>query len=74
MKIFSSIGIAFLKEYGDYRPDYCQTEQEAREKILTLDKNTSAYPVYFFPTNTSGEKKFEEFYVEGEDVDMKTFK
>ena len=31
------------------------------------------YPVYFFPTDTSGEKKYEEFFVPGEDVDMRTF-
>ena len=73
MKTFSSIGENFLKEYGDYEPEYCKTEQEAREKVLELSNDASKYPVYFFPTDTSGEKKFEEFFVPGEDVDMTTF-
>ncbi len=73
MKTFSSIGVAFLKEYGDYEPEYCDTEQDARTKTLALSNEADKYPVYFFPTDTSGEKKFEEFFVEGEDVDMDTF-
>ena len=32
MKTFSSIGISFLKEFGNYEPEFCATEQEAREK------------------------------------------
>lgn len=73
MKTFSGIGVDFLKAYGDYQPDYCDTEQEAKEKVLALSKDSDKYPVCFFPTGTSGEKKYEEFFVEGEDVDMKTF-
>ena len=73
MKTFSSIGVDFLKAYGNYEPDYSATEQEAREKALALSDEADKYPVYFFPTDTSGEKKFEEFFVEGEDVDMDTF-
>lgn len=73
MKTFSSIGVNFLKEYGNYEPEYCETEQEARERALALSDDAAEYPVYFFPTDTSGEKKFEEFFVPGEDVDMATF-
>jgi FlaA1/EpsC-like NDP-sugar epimerase len=73
MKTFSNIGISFLKEFGNYEPEYCKTEQEAREKILNLFLDADKYPVYFFPTDTSGEKKYEEFFVPGEDVDMETF-
>ncbi len=73
MKTFSSIGENFLKEFGDYEPEYCETEQKAREKVLNLSIDADKYPVYFFPTDTSGEKKYEEFFVPGEDVDMATF-
>jgi len=73
MKTFSSIGVNFLKEFGNYEVEYCKTEQEAREKTLNLSIDADKYPVYFFPTDTSGEKKYEEFFVPGEDVDMETF-
>jgi hypothetical protein len=73
MKTFSSIGEDFLREFGSYEPEYCKTEKEAREKTLSLSIDADKYPVYFFPTDTSGEKKYEEFFVPGEDVDMKTF-
>lgn len=73
MKTFSNIGEDFLREFGGYTPNYCETEQEAKEKVLNLSDNEDKYPVYFFSTDTSGEKKFEEFFVPGEDVDMSTF-
>jgi FlaA1/EpsC-like NDP-sugar epimerase len=31
------------------------------------------YPVYFFQSDTSGEKAYEEFYTQGEDVDLETY-
>ena len=73
MKTFSNIGEDFLREFGGYTPNYCKTEREAKEKVLNLSDNEDKYPVYFFSTDTSGEKKFEEFFVPGEDVDMSTF-
>jgi hypothetical protein len=41
-------------------PFICKSEDEAIEKSLNLDGKT--YPVYFFESNTSGEKPYEEFY------------
>lgn len=73
MKTFSNIAIAFLKAFGNYEPDYCSTEAEAREKALALTDEEDKYPVFFFSSDTSGEKQFEEFFVQGEDVDMTTF-
>jgi len=69
---FSKIGERFLKTLG-FTPDYCKSEEEARTKALALDKNSTTYPVYFFDSNTSGEKSFEEFYTEKEDIDLATF-
>ena len=72
MKTFSSIAEELLKDLG-YKPSYCETEDQAREEALNLGANSDTYPVLFFKTDTSGEKKYEEFFTEGEDVDMTTF-
>ncbi|MDX1940154.1 MAG: polysaccharide biosynthesis protein [Saprospiraceae bacterium] len=84
MKTFSDIGTALLRELG-YEPDFCKTEQEARERSKQLaDASwqplasdfrlpTSLYPVYYFESDTSGEKPFEEFYTETEIVDQQRF-
>lgn len=73
MKTFSEIGIRFLKAYGNYEPDYYLEEELARNKAKNLTPNSPTYPVCFKPTGTSGEKPYEEFYVQGEDVDLTTF-
>ena len=69
---FSKIGERFLNALG-YTPEYCQSESEAREKALALNQDSTTYPVYFFDSDTSGEKSFEEFYTQGEDIDLETF-
>jgi FlaA1/EpsC-like NDP-sugar epimerase len=72
MKPFTMIVDALLAEYG-MRSDICKTEEEARQKALLLNKNSTTYPVYYFSSDTSGEKAYEEFYTEQESLDMKTF-
>ena len=72
MKTFSSIAEELLEDLG-YKPSYCETEDQARKEALNLGANSDTYPVLFFKTDTSGEKKYEEFFTEGEDVDMTTF-
>lgn len=37
------------------------------------DFRTSSWPIYFFESDTSGEKTFEEFYTPGEVLDLDTF-
>lgn len=37
------------------------------------DFRTAFWPVYFFESDTSGEKAYEEFYVPGEELDMARF-
>jgi hypothetical protein len=61
-----------LKELG-FEADICATEDEAREKATQLKANSSTYPVYFFESNTSGEKSFEEFYTDDEQLDVDSF-
>ncbi|GJM33479.1 MAG: nucleoside-diphosphate sugar epimerase [Saprospiraceae bacterium] len=72
MMTFSTIADNLLRELG-YTPDYCQSEQEARQKAATIGSQTNAYPVYYFASDTSGEKLFEEFFTEEEVVDMERF-
>ena len=54
-------------------PDPCATEAEAREKCQRLTSPPTRWPVYFFESDTSGEKTFEEFFVPGETLDLDTF-
>jgi FlaA1/EpsC-like NDP-sugar epimerase len=72
MMTFSSIAENFLNELG-LEPDYCDTDFEAREKTSRWNSENKKYPVYFFKTDTSGEKSFEEFYSINDKIDMDTF-
>ena len=72
MKTFSSITYDFLNEYG-LETDACNSEDEAREKANQLTENSNTYPVFFFKTDTSGEKSFEEFYTERDQVSLDRF-
>ena len=49
----------------------CQSEEEAKSLLINNSKN-SPYPVYFFKSDTSGEKLYEEFYSELDKVDFST--
>jgi FlaA1/EpsC-like NDP-sugar epimerase len=62
---FADIAKLFLNQLG-FEADICSSESEAREKAITLKSNR--YPVYFFASETSGEKLYEEFFTEEEDV------
>ncbi len=57
----------------DYGIDYCGSADGAVEKGRAWAEGTP-YPVYFSNADTSGEKMYEEFYVEGESLDMDRFK
>ena len=61
---FKEIALDFLKDNG-FEPELVLSEHEA--KNFDLDKYPTKYPVYFFKTDTSGEKTYEEFYTEDED-------
>lgn len=65
LKTFTSIAEDLLAHLG-YEADYSDSEKEAKEKSKNLNHALKKYPVYFFESNTSGEKSFEEFYTEEE--------
>ena len=72
MMTFSSIADKFLAELG-YTPEYCQSEEEARQTAAAMAEDSKSYPVYYFKSDTTGEKSFEEFYVPGEHLNMERF-
>ena len=68
---FSEIAKSYLKERG-YKPYECQSEKEARDKAEDLIAK-KCWPCYFFTSDTTGEKDFEEFFTDKEDLDMNRF-
>ncbi len=68
---FADIAIRYLKKMG-YEPYICQSEDEARELVKILPKS-QRWPCYFFNSDTTGEKDFEEFYTDRESLDMQRF-
>tara|TARA_B100002019_G_scaffold217310_1_gene190010 strand:+ start:18473 stop:19648 length:1176 start_codon:yes stop_codon:yes gene_type:complete len=68
---FTEIAINFLEGEG-YEPFLCETEEEARKRCKELIKK-SKWPCYFFSSDTTGEKPYEEFYTEKEKLDLNRF-
>jgi FlaA1/EpsC-like NDP-sugar epimerase len=69
---FAEIAVKYLKDLG-YEAYECESEEEARELVKTLPEQ-GKWPVYFFKSDTTGEKDFEEFFTENEILDMNRFK
>jgi len=85
---FDQIALDLLRELG-YTPDICQSEEEAKHKAQLLQNASSSprplvslspsplvpksYPIYFFGSDTDGEKSFEEFFTETEVLDNNSF-
>jgi len=68
---FSEIAMRYLASRG-YEAVECSSEDEARSRVAEL-KAQHKWPVYFFKSDTTGEKDFEEFYTEHEMLDMNRF-
>lgn len=68
---FSDIAVRYLQSLG-FEPFECASEDEARERAAELIA-TKRWPVYFFASDTTGEKDFEEFYTGRETLDMQRF-
>lgn len=69
MMTFAKIATALLKEYG-YEELRCASDAEAIDRASILKNGSKQYPVYYASSETSGEKDYEEFFVETETVDM----
>ena len=68
---FAEIAEKYLIQLG-YEPYLCNSEEEARTSVEALKKENK-YPCYFFKSDTTGEKDFEEFFTEKEILDMERF-
>lgn len=72
MMTFDEIATSLLKEEG-YEVEYCSSDEEAIDKSDLLKSGSKKYPVHYEISDTSGEKAYEEFYVDTEEVDMERF-
>ena len=68
---FSDIAQRYLREKS-YEPFICNSEQEARDLVDKLILNKK-WPCYFFRSDTTGEKDFEEFFTDKEELDLDCF-
>jgi FlaA1/EpsC-like NDP-sugar epimerase len=68
---FSDIAERYIENLG-YEPYHCSTEEEARDRSDELIAS-KRWPCYFFNSDTSGEKDFEEFFTDNEILDMDRF-
>jgi FlaA1/EpsC-like NDP-sugar epimerase len=50
----------------------CNSEEEAKELAANLS-DSEPYPAFFFTSNTSGEKLYEEFYTDDDALDMESY-
>ena len=64
LKSFSDIAKKFLAKQG-FVVDECVSEADAREKARS-EINAGKWPCLFLPSDTTGEKSFEEFYTVSE--------
>ncbi len=68
---FSEIAVRYLQLLG-FEPYECATEDEARGRAEELIAKKQ-WPCYFFKSDTVGEKDFEEFFTDKEDLDIDRF-
>lgn len=73
MLTFSAICDDFVRENG-LTKRMCQTDAEAKQYAINNHQSSlTEYPVIYSGSNTTGEKAYEEFYVQGEQLDMGRF-
>jgi FlaA1/EpsC-like NDP-sugar epimerase len=68
---FADIAVKYLQDLG-YEPHLCDSEDEARKLAETLPAQ-GKWPCFFTPSDTTGEKDFEEFFTDNEKLDMERF-
>ena len=68
---FSDIAVRYLESHG-FESFECFSEEEARLRAKELIPKKK-WPVFFFESDTTGEKGYEEFYTADENVDFSTY-
>ena len=69
---FSEIAKKFLIQNG-FEPYICESEEEARD-LATILPDEGKWPCFFSVSDTAGEKDFEEFYTNTEELDLTKYK
>lgn len=72
MMSFDRIATNLINESG-FEVLRCSTEQEAIDRSVNLKNDCKQYPVIYSESDTSGEKLYEEFYIDSEQLDMGRF-
>lgn len=78
MMKFSDICDEFVRENG-LQKHLCATDEEAKglaasfSSLASFPSLNDDYPVVYTGSNTTGEKAYEEFFIEGEDLNMNRF-
>ena len=68
---FAEIAQKYVRSKG-FEPYLCENEDEARDLVNKLPQN-GKWPCLFTPSNTTGEKDFEEFFTSNEIIDLDRF-
>lgn len=71
MVYFREITEKFLTAIG-FEEQVCTSEEEAK-MVASQRKDNKAYPVFYFNSDTSGEKTFEEFYTDEDIVNLEDY-
>ncbi|MCL2413900.1 MAG: polysaccharide biosynthesis protein [Bacteroidales bacterium] len=72
MLTFSEIATRFLNNLG-YKAVECESEETARQVAKNRRETDTDYPVFYFNSDTTGEKGYEEFFTDTESVDLVNF-
>ena len=72
MRTFSEICDRFLEAQGLAKV-VTDSEEAARRQAAGMPDDSQCWPVYYSPSDTTGEKAYEEFYVPGEKIDESRF-
>ena len=67
---FKDIALDFIVENG-FQPVFVKSEDEAKK--YDMNANPGKYPIFFFKSDTSGEKTYEEFYTQDENFNLDKF-
>ena len=69
---FSEIASTVFEGTMVTKPYECESEEEARDRTEELIAKKQ-WPCFFFKSDTTGEKDFEEFFTDNEDLDIERF-
>ncbi len=72
MLTFSAICDDYIKSIGCVKRQF-STDEEAKQFAAEMSFGSGEYPVFYFDSDTTGEKAYEEFYVAGEKINMDRF-